>query len=271
MSRESLALPGVFIRQAFLKWTAYRTAFWVDVFSRLLQIYVMYTVWSLLYKEKPSAFGVLSFEQVFGYAVVGILLGAILSLDEGPHIRIAERVRTGMIAVELMKPISFVRLVALESFGDLAIRVALYAAIPYLFALIVFRIPVPQTPGQAALFLTSLVLSTVVQFFAHFLFGLISFYTLDLVGFQFAYWAMVRFFSGQWIPIYMYPEALKPFLYALPFQAMFATPQSIYVGQLHGWAATTAILIQGIWALVLGGAALWAWWRLQRHVVIQGG
>ncbi|MDI3257150.1 MAG: ABC-2 family transporter protein [Kyrpidia sp.] len=264
-------LIGTFIRQAFLKWTAYRTAFWVDVFSRLLQIYVMYAVWSLLYREKPAVFGALSFSGVFGYAVVGILLGAVLSLDEGPHVRIAERVRTGMIAVELMKPVSFVRLIALESFGDLAIRLALYAAIPYLFALAVFRIPVPGTPEQAALFAVSLAMSAVVQFFSHFLFGLISFYTLDLVGFQFAYWAMVRFFSGQWIPLYLYPDALRPFLYALPFQAMFATPQSIYVGQLHGTEAMWAIVVQGLWAIVLGAGSGAAWRQIQRHVIIQGG
>ncbi|MBX6394142.1 MAG: ABC-2 family transporter protein [Alicyclobacillaceae bacterium] len=264
-------LVWTFIRQAFLKWTAYRTAFWVDVFSRVLQIYVMYAVWSLLYRQKPEVFGNLSFAGVFGYVVMGIVMGSILTLDEGPHIRIAERVRTGMIAVELMKPVSFIRLAAFESFGDLMIRIAIYAAVPYLFALAVFRIPTPENGQQACLFLVSLALSAGIQFFVHFLFGLIAFYTLDLTGFQFAYWALVRFFSGQWIPLSLYPDVLRPFLYALPFQAMFATPQSIYVGQLRGWDAGWALTVQSVWVVILGAATWGAWRIVQRHIVIQGG
>ncbi|MDI3327089.1 MAG: ABC-2 family transporter protein [Alicyclobacillaceae bacterium] len=264
-------LAWTFIRQSFYKWTAYRTAFWVDVFSRILQMYVLYAVWSLLYRQNPSAFGDLSFSGLFGYVVLGVILGAVLTLDEGPHVRIAERVRTGMIAVELIKPISFIRLCGLEFLGDALIRASLYAGVPYLFAVGVFGIPGPPGPGGTAAFLFSLGMSVVIQFYLHVLFGLISFVTLDLVGFQFAYWALVRFFSGQWIPLYLYPDSLRSLLYGLPFQAMFATPQSIYVGRLHGPELVSALAVQAMWAVLLGLAAHAAWRTVQRRIVIQGG
>jgi ABC-2 type transport system permease protein len=266
-----MSLFWIFSRQQFYLQSTYRINFWTEMFSVFLELYVVYTLWNVLFTQSPTGFGNVTLPQMITYAMLGMLLGSVLEIYSGAHTYIQQQVRMGAITTDLMKPIDFMFQVMARDFGATVVRLTFYLVPPFLIAYFLFDLMLPTSLLQVLAFALSLVQAWVILFFCNFLFGLISFKTLDLTGFSFTYWAMVRFASGQIIPLWMYPDFLQPLLYALPFQAVFYTPLAIFTGLHSGGAIGNALLIQTAWIVGLFIATRLIWSRIHRHLVVQGG
>lgn len=266
-----MPLFWMFSRQGFLNLSAYRLNFWSEMFALFVQIYVVHTLWTVLYHQMPKTFGSFSLNSMITYAVLSVILDMILTTDIGPHQYLTQQIKTGMITNDLLRPIDFLSHMLLRFSGETMARTAFYVLPPLFASYLLFHLTGPATFIQAVWFLLSLVFSWLIMFFCNFLFGLIAFKTLDLVGFFFTYWAMLRFLSGQLIPIWMYPDWMQNWIQYLPFQSIFYTPLSIYTNRFTGDAVWHAVVQQGIWVLVLFGVVRLIWVRIHRHLVVQGG
>lgn len=266
-----MSLFWTFSRQFFYQQSAYRLNFWLEMFSLLLQLYVVYTLWNVLFTQAPESFGGVSLPQMITYALLGILLGSILTLDEGVHTYIQQQVRMGMITTDLMKPIDFLFHMMARNFGMMVVRLSFYLLPPLLAAYFLFDLVLPTSPAQIAAFVLAVAQAWVILFFCNFLFGLISFKTLDLLGFLFTYFALIRFASGQIIPLWLYPDVLRPYLAALPFQSIFYTPQAIFTGVLQGAEMWQAVGVQTLWLVGLFAFSRFIWGRIFKYLVVQGG
>jgi ABC-2 type transport system permease protein len=264
-------LFGAFVRQAYMNASAYRVHFFVEIFSRFLQLYVLTTLWHLLYRQAPGAFAGTPEPSMITYACLGVIVSLVLSADTGPHTYIAEQVRRGTITGDLIKPLDFVAHMLWRNLGETVVRAVFYAVVPFVGAVILFGVRAPQNGQALAGFVLSMLLSVLILFYCNFLFGLISFKTLDLTGFQFAYWALIRFFSGALIPVWLYPPYLAKGIQWLPFQSVYATPISIYIGRLTGEEMVKGLSLQILWILLLGLLAAFLWNRIHRHLIVQGG
>jgi ABC-2 type transport system permease protein len=91
------------------------------------------------------------------------------------------------------------------------------------------------------------------------------------MGFSFTYFALVRFASGQIVPLWMYPDVLQPILNFLPFKSVFYTPLAIFNGVLQGSALTSALLTQTAWMVGLFVVARLVWGRIHHSLIVQGG
>lgn len=266
-----MSLFWTFSRQHFYKQSAYRLNFWLEMGGMFLQLYVVATLWKVLFTQTPTGFGSATLTQMITYAVLGILLGAVLSVDEGVHSYLQGQVRMGLITTDLMKPVDFLLHMLARDFGATVVRLSFYLVPPLVFAYLLFDLVLPVDAVQVVYFLIAVFQAWVILFFCNFLFGLISFKTLDLLGFIFTYYALIRFASGQIIPLWMYPDWMQPFLYALPFQSIFYTPIGLFTGVISGEQATTALWTQTAWMIGLFVAARFIWARIHRHLVVQGG
>ena len=266
-----MSLFWIFSRQNFSQQAAYRINFWLGMAGLLLELYVVYILWNVLYEQTPSSFGSMSLPQMITYAVIGILLGGVLSIYEGVHTYIQRQIRMGMITSDLMKPVDFMIHMMARDFGRLASSVLFMWLPPLVIAYLLFDLRLPTDPAQIVAFVLALAQAWVILFFCNFLFGLISFKTLDLLGFTFTYFALVRFASGQIIPLWMYPDVLQPFLNALPFKSIFYTPIATFSGVLHGAAMWQALWVQTAWIAGLFLISRLIWGRIHRHLIVQGG
>lgn len=266
-----MSLLWTFSRQAFLKISAYRANFWAEMFTLFIQIFIIQTLWKVLYAQAPSLFGGATLEQMVTYGVISIICGILLTTDEGPHLYLTQQVKTGMITSDLLKPLNFPLHMLLRFTGDTLARTVFYVLPPLAAAYVLLHIPWPLQASQALFFLGSIILSYLILFFCNFLFGLLVFKTHDLVGFMFTYWALLRFFSGQVVPLWLYPSWLLPLVYALPFQAVFYTPLAIYIGRLQGTALLHALALQLVWVVVLYFLSQAAWRLVHRYLTVQGG
>ena len=129
----------------------------------------------------------------------------------------------------------------------------------------------PEDLTTTLLFVVSLVFSFFVFFHIGFLLGTLSVITLDIRSIAWAYYSFVSFFSGQIVPLWLFPDFLRKIAEWLPFQAVYYIPMSIYIKRLSGSTALQAVGIQVFWAIVLALFARWAWTRVHTRLTVQGG
>jgi ABC-2 type transport system permease protein len=257
-----------FARQAFHNSAVYRFEFWLRLFSIYLLMYCIYWVWKTLYTQTPGAFGV-SLEQMVTYGILGMALE--IFLDVGPEWYIATQVRTGAIDTDLMKPLDFHVHMLARSAGEMMFSLGILALPSFAIGHYLFGLSLPGDVLQGLTFAVSLILSFFVFFHISFLLGSLTVITLDIRSIAWAYYSLVAFFSGQIVPLWLFPEVLRKISSVLPFQAVYYIPMSIYIKTLSGSAALKALGLQAFWVVVLVFFARWAWDRVHARLTVQGG
>jgi ABC-2 type transport system permease protein len=122
-----------------------------------------------------------------------------------------------------------------------------------------------------SLFVVALLLGSLANFHLDFLLGTISTLTLDIHSIDWAFQATSRFFSGQFVPLWLFPGVLGILAHILPFRSIFSTPLSIYAGVLKEDAMIQALGFQLLWLIILLMLSRWLWGRVQMRIVSQGG
>jgi ABC-2 type transport system permease protein len=258
-----------FLRRAFKISFIYRLDFWLSMLGIFVMMYGTYSIWSVLYKQSPNAFGV-NVEQMRTYGVLGVLLMLIMESAMETQYYIAEQVRQGTLELDLLKPLDFMFHMFSNNVGTLGVMLLTWFLPGLTFAFLVLDFQPPAGAGAALGFVASLFLGYLVFFFANFIVGLLSIVTLDIRSYAWAYNSVVRFVSGQIVPLWMFPGPLAAIVGVLPFQAVFFVPMAIYIGAYEG-TILGALTFQAAWALGLFLAGRLFWARVQRRIAIQGG
>jgi ABC-2 type transport system permease protein len=257
-----------FTRQAFHNSAVYRFEFWMRLFWVYLLMYSVYWVWKTLYTQSPGAFGV-SLKQMVTYAILGMILDIVL--DVGPEWYIATQVRTGAIDTDLMKPLDFHFHMLARSVGEMLFGLGILALPAFAIGYFLFDLQPPGDATSSLLFAISVVFSFFVIFHISFLLGALTVVTLDIRNIAWAYYSLISFFSGQVVPLWLFPDFLQKISKVLPFQSIYYIPISIYIKTVSGREALQAMGLQVFWAIVLVFVSRWAWSRVNARLTVQGG
>jgi ABC-2 type transport system permease protein len=253
--------------KSFRRQLAYRAAFWTELVINLGFMVLYVCVWRALTEGSAEA----ERRRVLSYIVVAQTVMTV-EFTLRAWREIEARVRTGQIAVDLLRPIDF-HAAALATAVGPALHTALFNMLPKLALFGAAGVlAAPPSPGAAGLFAISLVLSSLVQFGIELTIGLSAFWLVEVRGLQlFVMWGLAPLLSGYFAPFDVYPAWLAGVARALPFQAVVHTPAAIWSGTLAGAAALGGVAVQAAWAggLALAGRALLAVAR--RRLVVQGG
>lgn len=109
-----------FIRTAFHNTFIYRLDFWVRQVSVFIMMYAFYSLWSILYRQSPNAFG-MDLERMTTYGVLGVLLGPIMDSATSTWWYIGEQVRMGTLELDLMKPLDFILHMLFRNLGEFCV------------------------------------------------------------------------------------------------------------------------------------------------------
>jgi ABC-2 type transport system permease protein len=185
---------------------------------------------------------------------------------------LADRIRSGDVVVELLRPMS---LVWQHLAGDLGR--AVYAMLtrfvgPVVVGALVFDLYVPRRPATYVLFAISTVLAIVVCFGCRFLVNAAAYWLLDARGPQIAWTLCSGVLGGLFFPLWFLPRPLAvAVIAATPFPSIIQLPLDVLVerGELAEQAALIAV--QAAWALVMVAICLVVQRRGERKLVVQGG
>jgi len=257
-----------FARQNFHATAVYRLDFWLRVASTPILMYGTRWVWTTLYTQHPGAFAI-SLQQMVTYAVLAMAIENLFYT--GPLYYIAQQVKSGAIDVDLLKPLDFHFHMLARSTGEMFFRIIVIALPAMLVGYFLFDLQLPATLQTGSMFVVAFLLGYLVNFHLDFLLGTIATVTLDIHSIDWAFQATSRFFSGQFVPLWLFPGALGIVANILPFRSIFSTPLSIYAGVLQEGTIIQALGFQLLWLIILLMLSRWLWGRVQIRIVSQGG
>lgn len=186
----------------------------------------------------------------------------------GGGLTVVERIRSGDIALDLVRPASLQLWTLAEDLGRAAYLLLVRGIPPMLIGAAIFGIHVPATPGQWLAFLAGFAIAVLVSFGWRYLIALSVCWLLDDRGVTVLSLVLSTFFSGMMVPLHLFPGWFGDLAMALPWAAMVQLPTDLYLGKAP-MAQTLAF--QALWAVVLLGLGALGTRAIRHKVVIQGG
>lgn len=197
--------------------------------------------------------------------ITQILITVTLFLPAG--LGIQNLVRTGAIAVELARPLSFRWATLSRSAGQL-LHLALYRCVPIALALgLSLGLPRPASGIRLAGALLTLGLGIYTALTIHYMMGLSSLWTGQIRWIHWLYASISQFLCGGWIPFEVLPSWLRPIAFYSPMATTVGHTARLY----QGIGGIEALLLPIGWALLLSLLAHQMTKAALRRVEIQGG
>ena len=120
----------------------------------------------------------------------------------------------------------------------------------------------PADAGTAGVFLFSVLMAGLIQFFLAYTLALLAFWVLDVSTFIFIQFAFEYLASGHLFPLDLLPAWLAQMLKLTPYPYLCWFPVSVYLGRVTGPELWTGLAIQAAWVA--------AGYALARHVWARG-
>ncbi len=267
ISSELVTLQALFLR-ALRASFAYKPALLISMLSAGVAYAVPMLVWRHIYAgaSRPLA---IPAQRLFPYLLIAGCLNFAFAMNvEG---RIGQRIRLGLIATDLLRPVDFQLAQLAQALSDGVFNLALVVPIFGVALLFWGRSALPDSAASLLAFAISVLLSFVILFAVSFIFVLATFVTNSGYGVFVARNALQQTFSGLSAPLALFPAGLRAVSEWLPFRHTIHTPVSIYLGWLRGAEVWRGLGAQVLWALGLLLLGRFLLGRALRRFDIQGG
>ncbi|MFI6757911.1 ABC transporter permease [Micromonospora sp. NPDC050417] len=185
---------------------------------------------------------------------------------------LADRIRTGDVASDLLRPVSPVVSYLATDLGRAAHAVLTRFVPPVLTGPIFFDVYLPTRWPTVPLFLLSMVLAVVLSFAGRYLVNASVYWLADVRGPMLLWTLCSGILAGLYFPLRFLPDwAFTTIWLATPFPSMMQTPLDVLVERDEAPVQAGLVGLQLCWV----GAALFACVvvqrRAERRLVVQGG
>jgi ABC-2 type transport system permease protein len=257
------------MRAGFLRYSTYRQATAAGAFTNTVFGVIKISV--LLAAARSAGGTVAGYDAAALSTYTWVSQGLIAAVMMFSWMPIAERVRTGDVAIDLARPIHPITAWLAEDLGRAGQASLIRFAVPMVVGGLLFGLRAPTHPATVPLFLLSAVLAVVVSFGCRVLVNLVAFWLVDVRGVATLYLAVSNTLSGILVPVAFFPGWLRDIAYATPFPSMLQVPVDVAVERVTGTAAVGAVGTQAAWAAAMLALAHWVLSRGTRRLVVQGG
>jgi ABC-2 type transport system permease protein len=251
----------------------YRVNFLFRILFGFIPLLATIYLWRAIYsgKEPGASVGEYSLAGMTSYYLLVTIVDALTAVSEDDW-QIAADIKDGNISQFLLKPIDYMVYRLCLFFSSRMIYLSV-AAIPLAIFIFSFRhyFVFPPDPATFGMFLVSVFLTALLQFFMSYAMAMLAFWVLEVSTFIFILFAFEYIASGHLFPLNILPPTLERVLHFTPFPYQMFFPISIYMGKTTGDALLRGLLIQAGWVFVAYLAARFAWSRGLRKYSAVGG
>ncbi|KGE19743.1 ABC transporter permease [Paenibacillus wynnii] len=252
---------------SFRRSFSYKAEYIFGMINSILVIFAGVAIWTAVYGDQSVVLGI-SKEQAVTYSILAFILRSWYSMDE---FIIDNKLKSGEIAADLLKPIYFPFYLFSVIFGETAFQFITKVLPTVAVSALIFRFQPPADIINGCMFLFSLIMSYLLMFLTNYLFWLMAFWVYSTWSLITIKNAVILLLSGATIPLWFLPKPLKVWIELLPFKGIYFTPISIYLDEMTPKRMAYTFLEQAVWIVVLYFAGACLWKRAQKHLVIQGG
>ena len=264
-------LHAAIASRSFRRYATYRAATLSGIFTNSVFGLIYSYAYLALWRANPTAGGYDASDAVTYVWLGQALLMTVALWGGGTTDDLAERIRTGDVAIDLYRPVGLIGWYLAADLGRSAYPLHPRGLGPRCVGLLLSDIRVPAAGAAALGFAVSLVLAVVVSFGIRFLVASTAFWLLDQSGLRVMSGAFAIFFSGMMLPLNLFPGWLGTLAAVLPWSAFIQVPIDVWLGTHTGADLLLALAFQAAWALALLGACRLVLRAATRKVVVQGG
>jgi ABC-2 type transport system permease protein len=204
-------------------------------------------------------------------AYVWISQGLLGSVNLNGRTDLAERIRTGDVAVDFLRPVD-----VQGAFVATEVGRSIFAFIPrglptLAIGIVVVGVPFPDHAWALPLGLLSLLLAVTISATTVYLLATAGFWLVETRGLQILYMVVSGFFAGLFLPIWFFPDWLVVLCNATPFPAMLMYPTDVLAGRVDGAGAVLHVLVQVGWLVVTVALGQWLTRAGRMRLEVQGG
>lgn len=209
-----------FISMSFQRSLAYRVDYYMAILNAFLYIFIFASVWNVVIPEEGMGGGITR-ESMTAYAVLSTLIKASFGRNDN---LLTQKVKSGEIAVDLMKPYYFPVMYLADTIGATLFQLFARAFPLLVFCIFIFQIRLPVDGVVLLKFLPVYVCSFLAFFLLSFFISSLSFFFVEIFPFYILYFALITLVSGAIIPIDFFPASMSNLLDWTPFPYLFYYP-----------------------------------------------
>lgn len=242
-----------------------------EVGSRLLFLTTVLYIFMALWKATFANAGTSNFAGYTLNEIIWYLAFAESIVMSSPRVTplIDEDVRTGSIAVQLVRPLSYPLYRLASNFGEQVVRFVVTAVVAFAIAFVYVGAPEKFFEGTV-LALVVLPLAFVLDFLGYLLVGLGAFWFEDTTGLALIYSRLTMLAGGMLIPLELFPDNVQAVLRSLPFAYIVNGPTKLFVHP--DVSALVVVLIhQVLWITVLTVAVALVFRIALKRIALNGG
>ena len=257
----------VYAAAGFRRHSAYRQAMLAAIFTnsvfgflRLAQIFAVAPAGGAAYDEPQLATFVWAGQGLIGV----VLLWAPTDL--------ADRIRSGDVIADLLRPVDLVWQHLAADLGRGALAVLTRFVGPVVVGLIASELYLPKRAATYALFVISTLLATIVCFGCRFLVNAAAYWLLDARGPLIAWTLLSGALGGLYFPLWFLPHgAALALILGTPFPSLIQLPLDVLVERGSVTDQLAWIGVQAGWVVVMLAVCRWVQRQGERKLVVQGG
>jgi len=269
--RGSVATFGALVASGFRRYTTYRQATIAGTFTNVvfgyLRCYVLLAVVAGAAGGRPGGYDA---EQLVTYVWLGQGLLSVVLLWGWSEL--AERIRTGDVAADLLRPVSPVTAYLAADLGRAGHGMLTRFIPPVLVGALCFPMRVPTRWQTVPLFLISVLLAVVVSFGCRYLVNASAYWLQDARG-PILLWVLgAGVLGGLYFPLRLLPQWMAVGLWVgTPLPSLLQTPLDVGAERDGPMLQLGLVALQAWWAVLLLVLAAVVQKRAERRLVVQGG
>lgn len=191
---------------------------------------------------------------------------------------VADQIRTGNVVYELTRPLDLYLLWFARSLAWRTAPVFLRMLPMFIVAMVIvpliapgWELAPPPSPAAFVMWLACFIGAVFVSVALTALINVTLMWTITGDGVPMLIAMSATVFGGLVIPLPLFPEWIKPVLYAMPFAGMLDLPSRVFSGDIAAVDAFWVLAHQLIWTIVLVALGRFLLSRGIRRLVVQGG
>jgi ABC-2 type transport system permease protein len=227
---------------------------------------------ALLLAAVDSAGGTLAgYDKATISAYVWLSQGLLGAVEMTGTTDIAERVRTGDVAVDFTRPTDVQLSYLAADLGRAAYTLIPRGLPSVAVGALTAGLVLPASAWPYVLGLVSLAMGVSISFLCRYAVSVLGFWLIETRGVRSLYTITSTFFAGLFVPVHLFPSWLATVAAATPFPSILQAPVDVLSGRVVGLEAVKVVAAQCLWVAVtcLVGRALTSAGR--HKLVVQGG
>lgn len=239
-------------RAGFRRETTYTLAMFAGLFTNVVFGFIRSAI---LFAAIDSAGGTLAgytIDTVSAYVWLSQgLIGAVMLTGTA---EIGERVRTGDVAVDFVRPVDVQAAHLATDLGRAAYTLIPRGVPSVLVGALTVGLAMPATALPYVLGAVSITLAVALSFLCRYAVNLTGFWIVETRGVTNLFTVTYGFLSGLYVPVHLFPDWLATVAAATPFPSILQSPIDVVSGRVVGADALRVIAVQLAW--VAGVAVL---------------